>query len=251
MTMSKWLPRACAMLLVVSLGACASVPEGEGFAAQDPYENTNRKLHSFNIGLDQYVLRPVAKGYDVVAFGPIQHMIGNGFNHLNLPVDFANYLMQGEMRAAGRTLGRFTLNTLLGAGGLLDPATEFGLARESTDFGVTLGKWGVGSGPYWVVPFLGPSNPRDFAGFVVDRAFRVSTYFPIIDGIPSGTGVGMTFTERADLRNQNADLIDEILYESPDSYVTLRSVYLQRREAQISGDDDEAIPDIFDEETTQ
>ncbi|MEL6197635.1 MAG: VacJ family lipoprotein [Pseudomonadota bacterium] len=251
MNTGLWLPRAIAMLLVVSLGACASVPEDQGFAAQDPYENTNRKFHAFNVGLDRYVLRPAAQGYDVVAVGPLKSMIGNGFNHLALPGDFANHLMQGEFRAAGRTLGRVILNTGLGMGGLLDPATEFGLPRESNDFGVTLGKWGVSSGAYLVVPLLGPSSPRDLGGFAVDQAFSPTTYFGFVDAIPGGTGVAMTATERVDLRNQNADLIDEILYESPDSYVTLRSIYLQRRQALVAGEDAEALPDIFDDDPAQ
>ncbi|MEM6423194.1 MAG: MlaA family lipoprotein, partial [Pseudomonadota bacterium] len=83
------------------------------------------------------------------------------------------------------------------------------------------------------------------------QAFSPTTYFGFVDAIPGGTGVAMTATERVDLRNQNADLIDEILYESPDSYVTLRSIYLQRRQALVAGEDAEALPDIFDDDPAQ
>ncbi|MEM6944589.1 MAG: VacJ family lipoprotein, partial [Pseudomonadota bacterium] len=196
MIMPRTLGRGVAALLVLGLGACASAPEGDGFAAQDPYESTNRAIHDFNVTLDDNFLRPVAKGYDVVAFGPLKSMIGNGLQHLELPVDFVNYLLQGEGRLAGRTLSRFVLNTTLGAGGLLDPATEMGVAREETDFGVTLGKWGVGSGPYLVLPLVGPSSPRDAAGFVVDRAFSPGTYTVL--GGPSALGrasLGTTIIE--------------------------------------------------------
>ncbi|MEM7498498.1 MAG: VacJ family lipoprotein [Pseudomonadota bacterium] len=249
MTIHRALARGFATLLILGLAACASVDENASFAQQDPYENTNRAIHDFNVTLDENVLRPIAKGYDVVAVGPTKLLIGNGLSHLELPIDFVNYLLQGEARAAGRTLARFTLNTTLGAGGLLDPATEFGIPREETDFGVTLGKWGVGSGPYLVLPLLGPSNPRDLGGFVVDRAFSPTTYTSF--GGPDALGhaaLGTRVIEPIHERNANADLIDEVLYESPDSYVTLRSIYLQRRQAQISGGG--SAPDIFDEETT-
>ncbi|MEO1316994.1 MAG: VacJ family lipoprotein [Pseudomonadota bacterium] len=249
MTIERILVRGLTALVLLGLGACASIDENASFAEQDPYEETNRAIHDFNVTLDENVLRPVAKGYDVVAVGPTKLIIGNGLSHLELPVDFMNYLLQGEASAAGRTFARFTLNTVLGAGGLLDPATEFGIPREETDFGVTLGKWGVGSGPYLVLPLVGPSNPRDITGFVVDRAFSPGTYTVL--GGPDALGratLGFTIIDPVHERDANADLIDELLYESPDSYVTLRSVYLQRRRAQISGGG--AAPDIFDDETT-
>ncbi|MEM6489805.1 MAG: VacJ family lipoprotein [Pseudomonadota bacterium] len=229
-----------AVALCGTLGACA--------AGEDPYEATNRRFHDFNVALDSNVLRPVAQGYDVVAAGPIKLMIGNGLNHLELPVDFANYVLQGESRLALRVLGRFTLNTVVGAGGLLDPATEFGLPREETDFGVTLGKYGVAGGPYLVLPLLGPTNPRDLGGSVVDMAFSPTTYtgFSSSDAL-NLLSAPLPVVDVVDSRAQNADLIDELLYESTDSYVTLRSVYLQRREAQILGED-ASVPDIFDEE---
>lgn len=251
-----WARRVIMGGALLSLAACASTDPDAGFAAMDPYENTNRAIHDFNVAVDRNVLRPAAQGYDFVTPAVFKHLFGNIFSHLDLPVDFANYLLQGDMRAAGRTLGRFTLNTTIGGGGFLDPATEFGLAREETDFGVTLGKWGVEPGAYLVLPLFGPSTPRDLAGFVVDRAFSPTTY------IGYGTDAtawevlnpSLAVLERVDLRDRNADLIDELLYESEDSYVTLRSVYLQRRQSLVAGGDStEALPDIFDEEpaTTQ
>ncbi|MGF1552910.1 MAG: VacJ family lipoprotein [Paracoccaceae bacterium] len=243
------LRRTGALLLAAALGACASTDDGSGgFAAQDPYEDTNRVFHSFNVGLDSYVLRPAAQAYDVIAYGPIQHIVGNGLDHLELPADFANYLFQGEGRMALRTLGRFTLNTAMGAGGLLDPATEFGLPHEPTDFGVTLGKYGVAQGPYLVLPLLGPSSPRALAGFAVDTGLTPTTYVGLLEtDALSNIGPIITVTDNVDQRDENFDLIDELLYESPDSYVTLRSVYLQRRQALIGGED-AAAPDIFDDE---
>ncbi|MEM6972548.1 MAG: VacJ family lipoprotein [Pseudomonadota bacterium] len=236
--------------LVVS--ACASSDDAPVAATPgDPYEGTNRAIHDFNVSLDRNVLRPVAQGYDVVAVGPIKLIVSNGLNHLELPVDFANYLLQGEARSAGRTLGRFVLNTVVGAGGLLDPATEFGLPREQTDFGVTLGKYGVEPGAYLVLPFLGPSTVRDLGGSVVDRAFTPTTYVGLTDvGVIEAAPIPLAVLDPVDARSTNFELVDELLYESADSYVTLRSVYLQRRAAQVGGDD-AAVPDIFDDETAQ
>jgi phospholipid-binding lipoprotein MlaA len=246
-------PTALLVCLTLGLGGCASTDPSRGPAGMDPYEGTNRAIHGFNVGLDSYVLRPAAKGYDTVTPTVFQHVIGNGLSHLDLPVDIVNYALQGDFDASGRALGRFTLNTILGAGGLLDPATEFGLPRRETDFGVTLGKWGVGSGPFLMLPLLGPSNPRDFAGFGVDMAISPTTY----TGLTNSDALNLlsapyAVLDRIDARNRNADLIDNILYDSPDSYVTLRSIYLQRRQALISGGTDtEALPDIFDEEAVE
>ncbi|MEO1460357.1 MAG: VacJ family lipoprotein, partial [Pseudomonadota bacterium] len=250
MTFTTSLRLVAGAVALLTLGACASTDPGEGFAAMDPYENTNRVFHDFNVGADRYVLRPAAKGYDAAVPDTAQLLIGNGISHLDLPVDLANYVLQGEVQAALRVLGRFTLNTTLGAGGLLDPATEFGLPREETDFGITLGKWGVASGPYLVLPLLGPSSPRDAAGFAVDIAFSPTTYTGFADSsVLNAFSLPLAVVERVDDRARNADLIDEVLYESPDSYVTLRSIYLQRRQAAILGEEGgEALPDIFDEE---
>lgn len=248
MTFSSFALKAVSGFALATLAACASVDTEAGFAAQDPYENTNRAIHSFNVGVDRAVLRPVAQGYDFVTPATFQHMIGNGLSHLDLPVDMMNHFLQGDGMAGLRTLGRITLNTVLGMGGLLDPATEFGLPREQTDFGITLGRWGAESGPFLMLPLLGPSTPRDLGGFVVDLAFSPQTYFGITGSDTVNVlSIPLNVVERVDTRNRNADLIDELLYESADSYVTLRSVYLQRRAAQIAGDDaTDALPDIFE-----
>ncbi len=143
------------------------------------------------------------------------------------------------------------MNTVGGAGGFLDPATEAGLPRQNTDFGLTLGKHGVAEGNYIVLPLFGPSTTRDTVGLVVDRALHPLTYLGyIFPGAPAGTGIAVAVTERVDTRHQSFDLIDDLLYESADSYVSLRSVYLQRRRAQVAGEDagTDAMPDIFGDE---
>ncbi|MEM1298891.1 MAG: VacJ family lipoprotein [Pseudomonadota bacterium] len=237
------------VVLAGALGACTP-QEGprDGFAATDPYESTNRAIHAANVRADRYVLRPAAQGYDLVTPELFKHLIGNGLSHLDTANDFANFVLQADVDRGLNSLGRFTINTLLGAGGLLDPATEFGLVKDSTDFGLTLGTYGVGEGPYLVLPLLGPSNARDLGGFVVDRALSPTLALGPLDA-PGFVGPALTGVELVDRRDRNGDLIDGVLYESADSYVTLRAAYLQRRRAQIAGDDAaENLPDIFDDE---
>lgn len=243
---SRPLSGAAGIILAFGLTACASTDSGDEFA--DPYEGFNRAMHSVNVTLDKNVLRPVAQGYDYATPELIQHLIGNGLDFLEQPKHFANYLLQGDVDNSLRVLGRVTLNATLGLG-LLDPATEFGLPSKPTDFGITMGKWGVDEGVFLVIPFLGPSTVRDLGGTVVDQAFSVSRYVGLFGDVDlMGPIVGVVGV--VDGRNRNADLIDEVLYNSPDSYVTQRSIYLQRRRALVRGETSEdSLPDIFDEES--
>jgi phospholipid-binding lipoprotein MlaA len=228
------------------LSACAVGPAQEGELVADPYEGFNRSMHSFNVGLDSAVLQPAAQAYDFVTPTLVQHLFGNAMSHLELPGIFVNQMLQGDAEEALATFGRFTLNTVYGAGGTLDPATEFGLPKESTDFGLTLASWGVGEGAYLELPLFGPSTSRDAVGTLVDVAFQPSTY------VSGGTEVAIASAavralEIVDARNRRAGLIDEILYRSEDSYVSLRASYIQNRRRRASGEetDPENLPDLF------
>ncbi|MEM1277450.1 MAG: VacJ family lipoprotein [Pseudomonadota bacterium] len=223
-------------------------------SARDPYESTNRTFHEVNLFLDKNLIRPVAQGYDFATPRTIQHMLGNAFDHIDTAGEFANYVLQGDVDNAMVSLGRFVVNTVLGAAGLLDPATEFGLPKGDTDFGITLGKYGVGEGAYLVLPLLGPSTSRDALGSIVDRTALSPTFYVglFVDGdIVDYALPAATVLEVVEARARNADLVDDILYESADSYVSLRSIYLQRRDVLIRGEAaSEDLPDIFDEETS-
>ena len=245
---ARWLTLAAAL----GLSACAGAGPEASFAERDPYEDVNRDIHEFNLVLDRNVLRPVSQGYETVTPTLFQHLLRNAFNHLDTVNDFANYTLQGEAEPALTALGRFTLNTVLGAAGLLDPATEFGLPKEDTDFGVTLGKHGVGEGAFLMLPFFGPSTTRDLAGQAGDFALSPETYInPAFNSdVLNFVSPGYNLVGILDERARNADLIDDVLYNSDDSYITLRTIYLQRRDAKIFGKEaaTEALPDIFDEE---
>lgn len=249
MTLPGMIRRAVAALGLFTLAACATASPDD-LSATDTTPGFNRAMHEFNVTLDKNLLRPAAQGYEFAAPTLFKHLIGNAFSHLELPGTFVNFALQGEVTPALETLGRFAVNTVGGAGGFLDPATEAGLPRQNTDFGVTLGKHGVAEGNYLVLPLFGPSTTRDAVGMVVDRAFQPLTYLGyVFPGAPAGTGIALTVTERVDARHRNFDLIDDLLYESADSYVSLRSIYLQRRRAQVAGEEAgaEALPDIFEE----
>ncbi|MFQ5565011.1 MAG: VacJ family lipoprotein [Paracoccaceae bacterium] len=249
MRLSDAVRRCLAFAAVLGVAACATADPQAELSATDTHEGFNRKMLEVNLVLDRNVLRPAAQGYDFVTPALIKHLLGNGFNHLDLPADFANYLMQGEIETALETLGRFTINTVLGAGGILDPATEFGLPKNDTNFGITLGKHGVDEGTYWVLPLVGPTTTRDAFGGLVDIALTPTTYLGVVaPGISPETGLSLVAGETIHDRDANGDLIDEVLYESADPYISLRSVYLQRRRSEVAGDKGgaEALPDIFD-----
>jgi len=241
--------------LMLGLGACSSPGPTGTFSERDPYEDINRSIHSFNVGADRYFLRPVAIGYQTATPRTVQHFLGNFFDHFDTINDFANYLIQGEWRLAGRAAARVYINTFIGAGGLLDPATEFGLPKENTDFGVTLGKYGVSEGAFIMLPLLGPSTTRDALGRAGDVALSPQTYVfqPFDSNLLDIFSPFYIVGEGVDERARNFELVDDILYESEDSYVSLRTVYLQRRDALILGEDaaGEALPDIFEDEAAE
>jgi phospholipid-binding lipoprotein MlaA len=243
---------AVALLAAAVTAGCAT-PAPPGQLIADPYENVNRNIHAFNVGLDRAVLRPAAIAYDTVTPALGQHLIGNAIDHLRLPVVLVNNVLQADFAAAADTLGRFVANTALGAGGLLDPATELGLPFRESDFGVTLATWGADEGPYLVLPVFGPSTGRDFPGRVVDFAIDPTNFVRF----PGGAAVtaARVALPPIDARSQAFTPIDQILYETEDSYVTLRSVFVQNRRRIIAGGQTQTddLPDVFapDVESTE
>jgi phospholipid-binding lipoprotein MlaA len=241
---------AAALTLVAAAAGCAATP-AEGQLVADPYERINRSIHGFNVGLDRYALRPVSRTYAAVTPTLFQHVISNFVDHIRLPVSFVNNVLQADVDAALATAGRFGVNTIVGAGGLLDPATEFGLPFEPTDFGLTLASYGVQEGAFVMLPVFGPSTARDTVGRVGDIGLNPLTYVTV------GGGSGETAAQVAEIavppvvaRTENAALIDAALYDSEDSYVTVRAAFIQARRAAVRGGgaDVEALPDILGDE---
>lgn len=228
--MSTRLLRAfVAALLLALAGGCATVPPGPSTATNpaDPWEAWNRKVFSFNEAVDEAVLKPVARAYRNVVPQLVRTGVSNFFGNIGDVWSTANHLLQGKV-GSGMEMGmRVLSNTLIGLGGLLDPATEMGLARRSEDFGQTLGVWGLPAGPYIVLPLLGPSSLRDTAGLPLDRYAGAPTLF--FDVNAYATSALQLVNVRAELL-ATTQLLDDV---SLDKYSFIRDGYLSRRLDQV------------------
>lgn len=220
------LPGAASMLAALSLSGCLTA----GPDPEDPYEDFNRQMFAFNEGLDQAVLSPVAHGYRAVTNEPLREGVGNFASNLNEPVTFVNHVLQGKLPDAGATFGRFVINTTVGIAGIFDPASSMGIQRTREDFGQTLGTWGVDSGPYLVLPFIGPTNPRDLTGIGGDIALNPLNYpeFENDDAIR----LGVMALGGINAREGAIETIDE-LNNQVDPYTTVRRLYGRTRAADI------------------
>jgi phospholipid-binding lipoprotein MlaA len=224
------------------LAGCAAVPTapaapaaepapaaGDGnLVVRDPWERMNRGIFAFNEGLDRWFLEPVATGWDFVMPDPVELAIQHFFGNLDFPVVFVNDLLQAKPVAAVEDLGRFMINSTAGVAGFFDLATYLGMPDSDEDFGQTLGVWGVPPGPYLVLPLLGPSNPRDTGGLIVDSATRVYPYF-----LPFYVNIGSTSLSIVNRRSRLLETIREERKSAFDFYVAVRNAYVQRRDDQI------------------
>ena len=155
-----------ALGLLLLLG-CATLPPGKR-DPRDPWERMNRATYRFNDTFDRAIFQPVARGYREVTPHFVQTGVSNFFDNLEYPIVMVNDLLQGQIGPFFSDTGRLLLNTTVGIGGLMDPATRVGLEKNDREFGQTFGKWGIGTGPYFVIPFLGPSDVRDSVGIVAN-----------------------------------------------------------------------------------
>lgn len=195
----------------------------------DPLEPVNRKIFWFNDQVDIYVLEPVAEGWNAITPEPVQRSIANFFANLDVPLAFVNNLLQGKFAASASDVGRFAVNTTVGVAGLFDPASSWGFEQHVEDFGQTFGRWGVPAGPYLVLPFFGPSNPRDGVGRVGDAAMRVYPFFAPPYVSPFATG-----TEFINARARALDEVREAKATALDYYTLVRNAYIQRRQALVN-----------------
>lgn len=232
---------ALALGVTVMLAGCA------GPNPRDPYESYNRAMFSFNDTVDTYALKPVATAYKNVTPGFVQTGVSNFFGNLGDAWSAVNNLLQGKGQDGMSDVARFALNSTLGIAGLFDIASEAGLQKHKEDFGQTLGVWGVESGPYLVLPLLGPSTVRDTFALPVDISGDIWRYKEPTNVRNMGTALRVVDT-RAGLLDASTLLEDAAL----DRYQFLRDGYLQRRESQIHPDGDDAPrkPEKDDSEET-
>ena len=196
----------------------------------DPWESFNEKMFRFNYNFDKYLLKPLAKGYNFIVPDEVQRMIDRGFLNITFVPRFVNSLLQAKWAGAGRELARFLINSTVGIGGLWDMAKqEWGIEPSREDFGQTLGVWGVGPGPFLVLPFLPPMTVRDGIGIGVDSAMDPLGY--LVGFIP--TRLIMKAVNIINDRSLNLEAFEGVEETTVDLYTAVRNAYLQRRERQV------------------
>jgi phospholipid-binding lipoprotein MlaA len=212
--------------------AQASPRDEEGFDEEvteyDPWESFNRKMFNFNQKLDRFVLKPVAKVWNFVVPDLAQQSLANAFDNIAMPRRLVNSLFQLKMEGAGRELARFFLNISMGVVGFFDVATELGVPRSDEDTGQTLGYYGVGPGPYLVLPFLPPLTVRDGFGYAADGAMQPISYVA-----PFAATAGMRGGQVVNDRSLNLETFEEFQQMTFDLYSAVRNAYLQRRQRMI------------------
>jgi phospholipid-binding lipoprotein MlaA len=228
---------AASLTVACSSAGCASLPPGER-DPRDHVERFNRTMYKFNTNLDHAVLRPVARGYVKVTPAPIRRGLSNFLTNLSYTRTIVNDVFQGRLKDLGNDLARLVVNTTVGIGGFLDPATRISLAKHDRDFGQTLGKWGIHPGSYLVLPLLGPSDVRDAFGTLPDR-------FSTIDGYLSGVGLNAgLFSQRTLDAQANTLSTDGTVSRAYDPYAFVRSAWFQQRAYKVHEGDPNYLPDL-------
>jgi phospholipid-binding lipoprotein MlaA len=238
----SWRLLGMALLMVLLQACAATVPKTSG-DPRDPLESVNRQVTAFNDSVDGMVLKPVAKTYALVVPGLVRTGVRNFFGNLGDVWSLANNAAQFKFRATGDTALRIGMNTFLGMGGLFDIATDYGIEKHKSDFGLTLAHWGVPPGPYVVLPLLGPSTLRDAAALPVDFQGDLSRQSASSQKRDATLALKLTDTREGLLK-----LVDAVKEASLDPYTFTRDAYLQKRRydlydgnppAQPKGDDSE------------
>ena len=230
--------RLCAGLclgLFLTLG-CASN------GVVDPWEKMNRGTFAFNEGADRYVIAPVATAWDVVIPEFVQTRIRNIFDHLRMPVILVNDVLQGKSVAVSDDLARLLINTVFGLGGLFDVASVADVPKNDEGFGQTFGYWGIGQGPYLVLPILGPSTVRSAVGLAMDTTAAPHSYF-----IPFWASATSTGVRILNLRAYYLEEIEQNRRDAFDYYIFMREAYLQNLKESVN-DGPNATPATEDED---
>ena len=208
------------------------------------FEGLSRAMFSLNHGLDRAIFRPIAKGYRALPV-PIRQGTGNVVGNLRSLLTLSNHILQGDFREAGSTAGRFLINTTVGVLGIWDPAAALGIEPQGKeDFGQTLGRWGSGSGCYFVLPILGPTTVRDAAGLIgnmfLDPIYHVTHNSEVHNGLVGNDNYSehnyyyYRGTNAVDFRSKNIESFDSLEKNSIDLYATVKSLYIQERNKKIA-----------------
>ncbi len=219
-------PRVAAVTILVA-GLSTAIPAA-ALEPDDPLEPVNRAVFGLNELVDVMLLGPVSEAYGELP-SPVRTGVRNVLDNLRAPVTFVNDLLQGERDRAGTTFARFFINSTLGVFGLFDIASELGHPQHKEDFGQTLAVWGVGDGPFLMLPLLGPSTLRDLGGLAVDQ-LALDPWNTVAGGELRAARVG---SEAIDTRHRLDPVIRDVRRNSLDPYATVRSAYAQRRAAEI------------------
>lgn len=230
----------------VALAGCASSPADEE-AIYDPMEGVNRVTLDINEAVDKVALEPIARGYRKATPEAFRVAMRNFLRNLKSPVIIGNQILQGDLEGTANSTLRMVVNTLAGFGGILDLASDGGVPYEPEDFGQTLAVWGVGNGPYLVLPIFGPSTARDATGMLVD-AYADPIRLYLFNTDQEEWHYARIAASVVDQREELLDIIDDLRRNSFDYYAALRSTYIQRRVALINDQDPDAssspaIPD--------
>jgi phospholipid-binding lipoprotein MlaA len=245
---SKTIPSAVRLAVFTSIFAVSFVASGcaSGPTANptDPLEPFNRGVYSFNEGVDNAILKPVARGYRAVTPSPIRTGVSNVFNNLEDLWSGLNGILQLRPQVAADNLVRFSMNSVLGLAGILDIASEAGIERSPEDLGKTLGRWGVPAGPYLVFPLLGPTTVRDATMIVVENRYN-----PISQIDHTRTRTSATLLRVLDTRTNLLRVTDMLDAAALDKYSFTRDAFLQKRRAEIyrpnsDAEDSNKKPDV-------
>ncbi len=235
-------------MLVALLAACTTPDPNTQLPGGvfDPNEETNRRIHAFNLGVDRALFRPTSVGFAKVVPDPMQDSISYFADNLKMPGHFVNAVLQWDWKTAGQATARFLINSTVGFAGLADPATEFGLPAVDTGFGETLHVWGFPAGAYVELPFFGPSTERDTIGIGVDLFLNPWSYL----SLPSPYNRYSLYSEilsRVSDRGRYSATVDSILYGSADSYAQARLIYLQNRRFELEGAGSDSYVDPYED----
>jgi len=218
---TRWAALAVACALATG---CASTPPPAGGVA-DPWQRMNRPVFAFNLKVDDYVLRPVARGWTAITFEQLRDALARFHENLRFPSRFVSSVGQGKPVVAATEVGRFVVNSTVGIAGFFDPASKIGLPRGDEDIGQMFGRWGIPPGPYWVIPLLGPSDPRDAVGMACDAMLNPLSWFvPLWASLTNGAVNVVNSRARADKQIENARRT------ALDFYVFVRDAYIQSRD---------------------